>query len=146
MKSVRDRLAEKTIREGGCEVWTGTLKDGYGIIVIDGAKRKVHRVTWETERGPIPDGLGVLHTCDNRRCRKLAHLFLGDSVANNLDRHAKGRTRAGAGERHHAAALTWKEVNEIRASDRRGDELAFEYGVTESTISKIRVGRTWKPS
>ncbi len=41
--------------------------------------------------GPIPDGFWVLHHCDNRRCIRPAHLYLGTNADNMRDCAARGR-------------------------------------------------------
>lgn len=60
---------------------------GYGLI----GQRLAHRVVWESEHGPIPEGLCVLHHCDNPPCIRLSHLFLGTKGDNNRDRTEKRR-------------------------------------------------------
>lgn len=81
----------------GCIEWTGPLDDhGYGRISEGGRGGRIlkaHRVGWELLNGPVPDGLYVLHHCDNPPCCNPAHLFLGDQVANVQDMIAKGRDR-----------------------------------------------------
>lgn len=86
----------------GCLEWTGhTDRDGYGRIQINGKPARVHRFAWELANGPIPDGLSVLHHCDNPPCGQTeptegypdGHLFLGTHVENMADRSAKGRRR-----------------------------------------------------
>jgi hypothetical protein len=64
---------------------------GYGSIYADGRLQKAHRVVWQVEHGPIPDGLHVLHQCDNPPCCNPAHLFLGTHADNMADKIAKGR-------------------------------------------------------
>ena len=144
--SLRNRLDSRTEKQGDCEVWTGTLRQGYGRIRIKGKNVRVHRLTWIIERGPIPAGLGVLHTCDNRRCRKLNHLFLGDATANNRDRDSKGRGSAGRREGHGHAKLTEAEVAAIRADPAPARVLAFSHDVTIETIRRIRRGDIWGDS
>lgn len=143
IETIRRRLRVKTKTVGDCEEWQGDTKKGYGQITVDGKKHRVHRLTWIIERGPIPDGLGVLHTCDNRRFRKLSHLFLGDAAINNLDRDAKGRGSAGRREGHGHAKLTEADVAAIRADPAPARVLAFTHDVTIETIRRIRRGDTW---
>lgn len=138
---------------GPCAVWTGPMHpDGYGSFRGQrGQPQKLaHRAAWEFEHGPIPDGLQVLHRCDNPPC--VCHLFLGTHADNMADMAAKGRS-GGRGVRslgaaHPKAKLTDEIVREIRrlraARAATCDELAARYGVDGSTISVIATGRTWR--
>jgi hypothetical protein len=107
-----------------------------------------HRVSWEHHRGPVPDGLMVLHYCDNPPCVNPDHLFLGTHDENMKDCTEKRRTLHG--ERHNMAKLTWTDIRAIRehglpdkrASRRLGDK----YGVRPSHIRKIINCEIWNPS
>lgn len=115
-----------------------------------------HRIAWQLTYGPVPDGAHVLHKCDNRRCVKPDHLFLGDNAANVADRVAKRRSAVMRGSRNSRAKLTPEQVAEIRAEWRPGPigrpksgrsqtaELAERYGVTKSSIYHAARGWTWK--
>jgi len=58
---------------------------------VNGKSLLLSRVLWEEKHGPIPDGLWVLHKCDNGRCINVDHFFLGTRQDNMLDMHRKNR-------------------------------------------------------
>lgn len=100
-----------------CIEWTGArTSSGYGHRTIKGRQFQVHRLAWEAANGPIPDGMCVLHRCDNRPCFNIEHLFLGTRLDNNLDAIAKGRARRNPrrGESHAQAKFTDAQAEEIR--------------------------------
>lgn len=79
--------------DSGCWEWQGhRLPKGYGHFRGLTAKNvKAHRFAYELLVGPIPDGLRVLHRCDNPPCVNPVHLFLGTDKDNSDDKIAKGR-------------------------------------------------------
>jgi hypothetical protein len=90
------RFWARVAKGDGCWSWTGgTNRNGYGTLHMGGhtirKPWRAHRFSWVLHNGPIPDGLWVLHKCDNPPCCNPAHLFLGDRRANMLDAAAKGR-------------------------------------------------------
>ena len=69
---------------GGCVLYTGRKNEsGYGMIRSGGSMQLVHRVAWEIEHGPIPDGLTLDHMCHTRACFNLAHLRLATRRQNS---------------------------------------------------------------
>jgi len=141
---------------GPCSEWTGSKGDGYGIISDKGVWVRAHRLAWTLAHGPIPDGLCVLHRCDNPPCVKAlpdaagpAHLFLGTLADNTYDMLAKGRYRRvpAVGERVNTARLTAEQVRELRRLWAAGESfasLARRYGVGESTAAYAAKRKSWK--
>mgnify|MGYP001558340830 CR=1 FL=1 len=74
------------------ECWPYSTAYAYGTVRWRGHQRAAHRVAWELTYGPIPEGLLVLHRCDNRPCVNPAHLFLGTYRDNTRDYYEKART------------------------------------------------------
>ncbi len=91
------RFWSKVDKTSGCWVWTaGRFKPTlYGAFQDEGKAKRAHRVSWEMTNGEVPDGLDVLHKCDNPPCVKPDHLFLGTQADNNRDRDSKGRQASG---------------------------------------------------
>ena len=146
-ESISERYERYVVRRGDeeCWGWTGFKHRGYGRLRDTTRKAGpavgAHRVSYEKHIGPIPEGMTVLHRCDNPECSNPRHLFLGTNADNNADRNAKGRQAAG--ERHASAVLTEEDVRTIRASAEPGTVLAARYGVTKSTIYGIKKHRSW---
>lgn len=97
--SMEKRFWDKVNKTDDCWNWTGAvINSGYGtffIAKVNGVSRLklAHRVAWELANGPIPEGLFVLHRCDNRRCVRPDHLFLGTAKDNTHDAMRKGRLK-----------------------------------------------------
>lgn len=139
----------KVNKTDSCWLWTGaTGANGYGYVRRVGYANLAHRVSWELAKGPIPNGLLILHICDVRNCVNPSHLRTGTHRDNAMDMVAKGRDVISKidvrGEKHGASKLTWAKVREIRASSEPGLVLAARFGIAKQTISKVRLGRSWK--
>lgn len=127
----------------GCWAWTRkVMYRGYGIFTIRGRRFFAHRIAWELTNGPIPEGMVVMHLCDNPPCVNPAHLSIGTHRENAADKITKGRQRPGR-----LAKLTPEAVREIRVKLAAGATraaLGREYSISATTITKIALGRHWK--
>ena len=123
--------------EGECRVWARLQNPGgYGQVVFLGRQRLAHRIAWTLVNGPIPPGMLVCHHCDNPPCCNPDHLFLGTHKDNSQDMWRKGRQVGSKG----LLKLSVEQRAEIRAAYAAGgisqSELAAQYGVSQSLISK----------
>lgn len=132
-----------------CWSWTGTkCTKGYGLISVGHKGQiKAHRLSWEINYGPIPEGLCVLHRCDVRDCTRPDHLFLGTKSDNSLDMFAKGRNVTQPGSLNGNAKLTEDDIPRIRYDRMAGytyAEIGRKFGVTGHMIRRIIVGIAWR--
>lgn len=150
-KTLSETLWQRVIKSDSCWEWQGALTEGYGNFTYQRKNYHCHRVSWELAYGPIPGGLWVLHRCDNRKCVRPDHLFLGTHLDNIQDMVAKGRhsfhRRADrpCGQAHPNAKLTDHAVRDIRAYAPTTSiaALARRHGVSESAIQAVLHGDTW---
>lgn len=129
-----------------CREWSrGPPGRRYATRIFRGKAMSAHRATWIEAYGPVPEGLFVLHRCDNKPCCELSHLYLGTHADNMRD--AVQRWRYRRGETHHNSKLTDAQVRDVRRRCAAGEvhrAIAREYGVSRTSISKIANG-TMRP-
>ena len=90
-KSIEQRFWAGVQKTETCWIWTGDTVKGYGRLRDNVKPILTHRLSWEIAYGPIPNGLCVLHRCDNPPCARPDHLFLGTKLDNMQDSVNKGR-------------------------------------------------------
>lgn len=132
-----------------CWEWNKTRESrNYGTLFFNGKKIRASRFSWQIHRGFIPDGLCVLHSCDNPPCVNPDHLFLGTMTDNTADRHAKNRDGHCLGESHGMAKLTNEDILKIRSEYQYrvngGPILGPKFGVDPSLITMIVRHKIWK--
>ena len=141
-----------------CHEWTGSSNNaGYGAVGWRNSMRLVHRLVYALTHGveyeDIPRKTAILHKCGNRACVRLSHLEAGTqqyndkaALAANLRRIADG-THNLLGSNHPRSKLTEDDIPVIRARLAKRDRqvsIAADFGVSTSSISNIKTGRTWR--
>ncbi len=152
-RPVTDRFWEKVKKTTDCWIWTAAAQPfGYGKFVVKKGSSPVgaHRLSYEMEIGPIPEGMQVLHRCDNPACVKPDHLFLGTQADNIRDMRGKGRwkykARDQSGERNPNSILTNAEVAAMLQDLSNGGRpvsVARKYGIQYRTLWAIRQRKTF---
>lgn len=161
-----NKLGRLNLRIGRCWEWVGAKgRGGYGLFRGDG-ECLAHRFSYRLENGPIPEGLDVMHRCDNPACVRPAHLQLGTDLDNRRDSEAKGRPRnLPKGNQHYTrlrpelalrgssvgtSKLSEADVADIkhrltnaRWGDKTAEKLALQYQVSVTHIHRIRAGDAW---
>jgi HNH endonuclease len=145
------KILSRVVRASTCWVWTGSKnKKGYGHICIGAGQIELaHRTSYRTFCGPIPDGLCVLHHCDNPVCLNPTHLFIGTQIDNINDCVSKGRNRGGGqqGEHHHHAKITdenAKEILELISAGVPLSKIAERFNFSYASVYAIKIGKTWR--
>lgn len=129
------RLSDK-----GC--WEIQLKPNSNRYCQIGKKKKLaHRLAYELWNGEIPQGMLVLHKCDNRSCINPEHLFCGTDLDNKLDAQSKGRLVGDAW--HLVPRLLDHQVLAIRADPRSTRKIAVDYKIDCAQIWRIKAGKAY---
>lgn len=145
---MQDYLKSRTVEgPGGCWLWQGCVnKQGYGKLRLGGKHYLAHRYSFEQAIGS-PEGYLVLHKCDVPGCVNPKHLYLGDQKKNMQDCLIRGRMLRASGERNGRAVATVAQISEIRLRLSRGEPgkvIAAALGLSESIISRVRTGQSWR--
>ncbi len=123
------KKVDKSPNEKGCWNWTGKPhrkadgKDWYGRFTVNRKCENAHRWSYRFTHGEIPDGLFVLHTCDNPLCVNPSHLYLGTDADNTRDKIERDRFR----DKFDRPQLSPEQIELIRN----------EYALGELTLEQV---------
>ena len=118
----------------------------YGYINFKGRHIGAHRFSYMFHFGEIPQGMMVLHRCDNASCVNPSHLFLGTALDNMQDKNKKGRGIYVKGSQIISSILNEDDVKKIklRIKNNESDQsISKDYKVGSQQIGKIRRNKAW---
>jgi hypothetical protein len=126
-------------------------KTGYLYVMLsekgEHQLRQVHVMVLEAFRGPCPAGMESRHLDNDETNNCLGNLVYG-TRRDQFDDQVRAGTDT-RGERNGAAKLTNAQAVRIRerlAAGEKGSTLAREYGVLDSTITRIKKGARYASS
>lgn len=152
------RFMAKVVKTESCWEWKGATNGrGYGQF-WDGS-RNIPAHWFLLERRPdTSKGEEGCHHCDNRKCVRPDHIFVGTRSDNMLDCSRKGRLRHclavnrhnrkvwHRGVNNHACKLTEEQaMAALNCPRTRGSatRMAKDFGVSLTVICDIRDGKRW---
>ena len=164
LKAFVRQAANDTSGSTECLVWpygktaSSRMKGGgYGCLRWNGKMRRAHCVVWSLTNGPIPQGMVVMHECDNPLCCNRTHLSLGTQKDNMVDAGKKGRLSGRRGHRsgigryntgtsNSQARLTWNDVYDLRVMAFSGEprEMLMDvFAISQTTLYEILSFKNW---
>lgn len=146
--------------EEGCWIWRGSTSGGrrkngrgaYGQFTVNGngVQRHVgaHVYSYELAKGPVPDGLTVMHLCHQKLCVNPEHLEAGTVLQNNQASAEAGHFHV---QRPSAQSITDAQCDEMLALYQAGmlqAHIALRYGVSKTFVCLLVKGkrRQYRPS
>ncbi len=154
--TTEERFFKKVKKAIGCWIWqAGTRgKTGYGSFKYNKKTIDAHRMVWMLSFGEIPKGLYVCHTCDNRLCVNIEHLFLASPKDNWLDGVNKGRIKPGSpikfqpGHISSQRKISLRDAGEIirlyRETKITQKQIGEKYNISSRAVRYILSGTTYK--
>jgi HNH endonuclease len=136
------------VRKGdGCWLWTGPryAQGRYGQFTTnsDGVRLhwSAHVFAYTIEKGAVPHGLEVRHSCDNGLCVNPAHLLVGTRKQNMEDAQLRGRLHV---PRPGRQQITVDDICTIRSRVIAGEHqfrVAADFGISKTFVSLLMKGK-----
>lgn len=116
----------------------GGYKNYYQHRFGDGEQVAAHVYSYLLHKGPIPEGMQVNHSCDNRRCVNPDHLCLGTYEQNSQDMYVRNRARPRG-----KMPLSYLQILEIKRRSHDGESgaaIARSLGYTKEGVNRVLSG------
>ncbi len=138
------RFHAKYQRRGDHECWfwaSNKQLNGYGTFTVGNRPVKAHRIAYELAYGLIPDGMSILHRCDQPDCVNPAHLFVGDHTANMRDAANKRRLSVPRPNKQRLTDAQCDEIVALVAAGAKQLDVARDFGVSRTLVSLLANGK-----
>ena len=130
-------VLSKVLRGAPEECWPYQGKvgsAGYPLIRFEGKQWLLHRLVYLKYRGPLLDGMVIMHVCENKLCLNPTHLRQDTQSSNITQACTTGVWRSGTTkiERHERVA-----VLELLRQGKSRKEVCKLFNVSNSTLSRL---------
>lgn len=134
---LKERLLKYSKWNGECleSTYKARSQSGYALVKFRRSTKGAHRISWLVHKGEIPNGMWVLHKCDNPLCINPEHLFLGTPKNNTEDMMRKGRENFKGAEKY--SGWVALEAVENRRNGLKYKQIAKKMSLNISTISSM---------
>lgn len=142
-----EKILARCSEDADCMIWRGCRGKTNQPKTGNGS---VRRIAWRLVHGEIPAKRLVTVTCGHSMCLNPEHLALTTKsavirkVLSRLDVKVRKTASSRKSVRAAVGKITMDIARTIRSSDRPGAEWARELGVSESLVSLVKRGKTWK--
>ena len=146
-----EKIQRHVTIEGYCWEWHGCMQGSIPMMKHDGKVANVRRLVL-IERGVPMTGFIATYTCGNPACVNPEHT--GRNTRTQMNRRIMADMNSATNtlrikriadvKRRTDAKLSQTDVDQIRASDDRHEDLAARFGVSKSLIGRIRRGEMWR--
>lgn len=119
---------------GGCWLWRKAMSgNGYGQMKIKRVAKPAHREAYKAWKGPIPEGLHVLHSCDNALCVNPDHLSVGTRSMNMTQARQRGRIVPAKTFRRIPHGTKYQVLARVLSGEPKS-RVAADYGIAPNSI------------
>lgn len=153
MSELIDIITARVVEDGDCWNWTGALQS-CGATPTMNYKRKVGAVRRFIllDKGPAPIGkMLATYTCGNPLCVKPEHTaWVNRKAVQQRTTKERGhqndvlRCKKLADKARQNGKLTHEQALEVREAEGNQYEIAARFGISQSTVSAIKLGKTWR--
>lgn len=141
-----DSFWSRVEKTDGCWIFQGGKSHAYGRMRFGESATLAHVISWMICYGKKPTpGMVLAHSCDNKRCVKIAHLSEKTNAQNVKEAFDRGLMVMARGEKSTSSKLSDLDTIDIRTrllnKTSTISELAKEKGVTFQSIYRIAIGK-----